>query len=290
MVIRSNKGAVSVILFLYKTPATGLRGIGGRIRGMEYSIIATIAQEYYDLACSFCDYLEHTVITADCIDDLMTYLMKLYMHGIALPNVEPDSIKDVEKPYFDPFLKIECEEAYYMLFDPFVEENPVGGSLHDDFFDIYSDLKKAACAYEAGHVNNAIWEWSFGLNHHWGHHLLDALALNARLIKSCDTGILKALPIASTVEGRGWCPSIKKSLTVDCDNLASLAKRRLDHPRAFICLFTFFCTVESIARVLIIMSPSSFMIARFFSAVENGLPYLMNDFPFNQNSRPTLCL
>ena len=147
---------------------------------MEEKTITTIAQEYYDLVCEFCDYLENTVITADSIDDLMTYLMKLYMKGIALPRVEPDSIKEDEKPRKKQFLRIECESAYYMMFDPFVYDESVTGSFYDDFYDIYFDLKDAAYEYEAGHINNAVWNWSFGLYNHWGDHLVNALkALHA---------------------------------------------------------------------------------------------------------------
>ena len=142
---------------------------------MEEKALTTIAQEYYDLVCEFCDYLENTVITADCIDDLMTYLMTLYMEGIRLPHVEPDSVEECEKPLREQFLRIECEDGYYMMFDPFTDEEPVCGTLYDDFFDIYSDLRRAAFEYEAGHINNAIWSWSFGLYNHWGSHLINAL-------------------------------------------------------------------------------------------------------------------
>ena len=45
----------------------------------------------------------------------------------------------------------------------------------DDLADIYRDLKEGLELYEAGHVAEALWEWSQSFNTHWGRHASSAL-------------------------------------------------------------------------------------------------------------------
>ena len=66
-------------------------------------------------------------------------------------------------------------DVYHEVFDPYVDEPPVCGSLSDDLLDIYRDLKRGLVAYDAGQVGTAVWEWRFHFDHHWGDHAVDAL-------------------------------------------------------------------------------------------------------------------
>ncbi|MDQ0427430.1 hypothetical protein QOZ98_000255 [Planomicrobium stackebrandtii] len=40
---------------------------------------------------------------------------------------------------------------------------------------IYRDIKKGLILYEQGHSMEAIWEWKFGFEVHWGEHATSAI-------------------------------------------------------------------------------------------------------------------
>ena len=65
---------------------------------------------------------------------------------------------------------------YWQLFDPYVLEEPVGGDVQEDLSEIYDDIMDGIYEFERGNINNAVWEWSFGLYNHWGRHLIHALS------------------------------------------------------------------------------------------------------------------
>lgn len=78
-------------------------------------------------------------------------------------------------------------ESYGAVFDPLLvpPEEPVVGSLSDDIADIYRDVVSGLREYEAGRRASAIWEWGFGLRHHWGDHATGAIrALHAWLAEN----------------------------------------------------------------------------------------------------------
>lgn len=50
--------------------------------------------------------------------------------------------------------------------------------LWDDLADIYRDLQQGIAHYETGesnHIAEAIWQWRWGYEHHWGEHLFRAM-------------------------------------------------------------------------------------------------------------------
>lgn len=67
-------------------------------------------------------------------------------------------------------------EGYWVVFDPTQDEDnePVYGLLSDDLADIYQNIKYGLLLFEAGHIEEAIWEWKFNFNIHWGRHLVNA--------------------------------------------------------------------------------------------------------------------
>lgn len=48
------------------------------------------------------------------------------------------------------------------------------GSLDDDLADIRRDLARGLALFEAGRVEEAVWQWRFDFWIHWGAHLVSA--------------------------------------------------------------------------------------------------------------------
>ena len=51
----------------------------------------------------------------------------------------------------------------------------VDGSLSDDIADIYRDLIAGFVPFDSGDVGEAVWEWRFGFDSHWGRHAAHAV-------------------------------------------------------------------------------------------------------------------
>ena len=135
------------------------------------------AKEFYEQADEYCRFITENVITTDKVPNLMKLLMTLYVSAMNLPDTEPettDSSSDIAEAVS---FRIggQISTTYWEVFDPYVYEDPVCGDLTDDLSDIAEDLKKGMNEYKAGRIGNAIFEWRFGLNNHWGLHIVDAL-------------------------------------------------------------------------------------------------------------------
>ena len=72
-------------------------------------------------------------------------------------------------------------DAYFEVFDPFVEDELVIGSLTDDLGDIYVDLCEGLEYNQLGRYADALWSWRFSFDTHWGDHLVDALRALRRI-------------------------------------------------------------------------------------------------------------
>lgn len=67
-------------------------------------------------------------------------------------------------------------DAYWEVFDPTHKETPVEGSVALDLSEIRFDLQQGLLALERGAPLEAVvWEWRWGLDNHWGNHLVNAL-------------------------------------------------------------------------------------------------------------------
>ncbi|WP_106532558.1 DUF5063 domain-containing protein [Planomicrobium soli] len=74
--------------------------------------------------------------------------------------------------------------VYSEIFDPYHNETQVNGCLEDDIIDIYSNIKIGLLLYEQGHSSEAVWEWKFGFEVHWGEHATSAIrALHSLIYK-----------------------------------------------------------------------------------------------------------
>ena len=135
-------------------------------------------QEFYDLADTYCCFLSENEITDASASCLMELLMKLYISAVNLPEAEPETVEHSTAGDTDlPSVRIsdQIPQFYWEVFDPFAKDEPVCGDLADDLSDIAADLKIGMEEYEAGRIGNAVNEWKFGLNDHWGSHIVDAL-------------------------------------------------------------------------------------------------------------------
>jgi hypothetical protein len=74
-------------------------------------------------------------------------------------------------------MKLGDVSDYSLIFDPYeLKRTPVTGSLADDAADVYRDLQRGLEVIAAGgSLEDAVWEWQFGFEHHWGKHAAHAL-------------------------------------------------------------------------------------------------------------------
>lgn len=103
-------------------------------------------------------------------------LAQLVAAATYLPLVEPeseelldDAIRPPGWPGFGPY------DIYWEIYDPYVDEEKVAGSLTDDFLDIYADVKRGLLGFDQGLHRDAIWDWRFHFDNHWGEHAVDGL-------------------------------------------------------------------------------------------------------------------
>ena len=72
------------------------------------------------------------------------------------------------------------QDEFWTVFDPLKlgGEDPVVTTLSDCLADIWRDLKPGLEAMDANrerYQNDALWEWTFSFQTHWGRHAIDAL-------------------------------------------------------------------------------------------------------------------
>lgn len=142
-----------------------------------------LVKDFFQLADTYCNYISAKEMTLDDIPALMELLMKLYLSADDLPDPKPETADSEGQDNTDEIQVIFKEQIptfYWEVFDPFVQEDAVCGNLADDLSDIALDLQKGMREFTAGRTGNAVFEWKFGFNGHWGSHAVNALrALHA---------------------------------------------------------------------------------------------------------------
>ena len=121
-------------------------------------------------------------LAVDTVPSVMKLLMTLYISAMTLPETEPETTASSSETPETVAIRFteQIPTSYWEVFDPYADDDPVCGDLIDDLSDIAADLKVGMKEYEAGRFGNAIFEWKFGANKHWGQHIVDALrALHA---------------------------------------------------------------------------------------------------------------
>ena len=104
----------------------------------------------------------------------MYLMLDSFSKGLLLPDVEPEDNDPVKGKKPNP-VRIELPTTYWEIFHPFAEEEPVCGDLMDDLSDIRDDLLEGIYDYEAGFINNAVFEWKLLHHAHWGNHAVAAV-------------------------------------------------------------------------------------------------------------------
>ncbi len=138
-------------------------------------------------ARAFCELVERSgeLSRFDLLAALSAHLVDVYAAAIRLPPGDPeaDETLTVEEPVTDDWRELASAlheklgelDAYWLVFDPATAERPVAASISDDVADVYLDLK--AVERERGAISDdALWEWIFAFQSHWGRHAVSALA------------------------------------------------------------------------------------------------------------------
>lgn len=139
-------------------------------------------------ARTYCRFVEKAAALqlADRLRAAREHLLSLYSAALSLPSVEPDD-RDARPSHDVPtdWPGFEDKDAYWEVFDPYEHDDnePVAGSLADDVLDVYSDIRRGLALWDASQTQNAIWEWRFHFDIHWGDHAVDALRALHRACK-----------------------------------------------------------------------------------------------------------
>lgn len=117
-------------------------------------------EAFRGVAAAYCDFIDSFRIfeEEESFRKLLRILSQLYTNALDLPEVD-----------------VKHHNVYTEIFDPYHDKTPVNGCLDDDIIGIYSDLKKGLLLYEQGHGIEAVWEWRFGFEVHWGEHATSAI-------------------------------------------------------------------------------------------------------------------
>ena len=148
--------------------------------------------DFYKTAVDFCDFIENfsSKEKVEFLKATRIYLLKLYANALKLQwvdlqsNIEYDDKLDSDK--FDKTLLFISERLgdaryYWHVFDPTnrVDIEPICGDLVDDLGDIYQDLKFSVLTFNLDKQDcqeNALWQFKFGFEKHWGDHCINALS------------------------------------------------------------------------------------------------------------------
>ena len=129
------------------------------------------------VAATYCDFIDSCRVfeKEESFRKLLRIISQLYTNALDLPEVEPEEEHSIDLDFPLPKVDVKHHNVYTEIFDPYHDETPVNGCLDDDIIGIYSDLKKGLILYEQGHDTEAVWEWRFGLEVHWGEHATSAI-------------------------------------------------------------------------------------------------------------------
>jgi hypothetical protein len=144
------------------------------------------AANFASLAARFCALVEssETLRLGELVQQTTQLIVALYDAAMRLPHPNPSEQDAPESLTADAWqalyqrLSIQFGDIndYSFIFDPYdMAALPVTGSLADDLADIYRDLKTGLIVDAAEQSDDAIWEWRFGFEKHWGRHAAHAL-------------------------------------------------------------------------------------------------------------------
>jgi hypothetical protein len=129
----------------------------------------------------FCAFVEQSISieTRERLLGTRLRLLALYQAALALPLVTPntDAISKAAIPPPRNWVGFGTHELYWEVFDPYVNEEPVTGELSEDILEVLGDVRGPLSCWDAHppQIADAIWEWRFSFDSHWGNHAIDAL-------------------------------------------------------------------------------------------------------------------
>ncbi len=142
---------------------------------------------FVETARHYCEWARASEPTGpEAVAQALRQITSLYLAGLSLPGTwSPDLDVKANAGLVsdDERLAVVAAAArlplanYSEVFDPVPvpPDESVIGDLGDDIADIYCDVATGLRLYDAGRQAEAIWEWSFGLQNHWGAHATSAI-------------------------------------------------------------------------------------------------------------------
>ena len=152
-------------------------------RAFQAADLRTAANAFGELADRYCRFVEGMarLEPAERAAGALCLLSELLAAATKLPaHVAPTEVEAVrvEAPPCD----LGGFDCYYEVFDPYVRDDIVIGSLSDDLADVYVDLREGLDLLNNNHVADAVWQWRFGHAHSWGDHAADSIRALHRVI------------------------------------------------------------------------------------------------------------
>lgn len=133
---------------------------------------------FLDVTRSYCELVEapESVDIRVFVERCYHFLLNLLSMARKLPDADGDldtyrvttnERSDVERRIKN---KLGRHDLYWMVFEPFETTKPdtIFGSISDDLTDIWGDLKTGLNAASAGSLDNAVCDWRFSFETHWG--------------------------------------------------------------------------------------------------------------------------
>lgn len=138
------------------------------------SATAAFARAAHDLCVFVNDASSHTLTAR--VQTARMLLVALYNAALQLPESECETEGDAPAPALpESWPGFEKHELYWEICDPYDDEPRVAGELTDDIIDVYKDVRRGLSFWEKGDLADAVWEWRFSFESHWGDHAIDAL-------------------------------------------------------------------------------------------------------------------
>ena len=120
------------------------------------------------------------------VRDALFRITRLYLAALELPPAWSDELTDqpdAERVGEDEWRAVFADagrlpfDRYGEVFEPSIipPQEPVIASIADDIADIYRDVVSGLWAYQTGSKTQALWEWGFGFEQHWGKHATGAI-------------------------------------------------------------------------------------------------------------------
>jgi hypothetical protein len=145
---------------------------------------ALAIQAFSKLAAGFCAWCESDSLGARRETNAAASLARLHAAVLELPEIDGDDGNEMPEI---PALHLQAATRnlaafngwyYRTVFDPTptLDEEPAIGDVGVDLIDTYKDIKVGSLLAASGRIEEAIWQWRFMHQVHWGKHAVGALA------------------------------------------------------------------------------------------------------------------